>query len=107
MPRPASIKYTTIFTAEALQALEADGLAQLQPELVQTLPTGVYPCAGDLFADDRLSARMFVVMNRLFSWDENGDLTIQLLLTIAPGETIPPKQESTGAGVVIEFRPPK
>lgn len=55
----------------------------------QVLPAGLFPQAGDMWFDARLSDRTFLVVSRLFAWDAEGNLVHQLLLDLAPGPQRP------------------
>lgn len=68
--------------------LSAEG-ANFEGEMIRALPLAGWPAPGDLWADDRVSSRTFVVVNRFFHWDENGDLLYQLLLDLPAADEEP------------------
>lgn len=99
------ITHSIVFTPESRTRLIAEGVLDqwgAMPSLPTVLPNGLWPAAGDLFVDDRLSEQyMFIVVNRMFKWDKVGDLVYQLLLDIAPLSI--PLPDPNVSGTVLPF----
>ena len=79
------------FTERAVEVLRAERGDGYEGEMGVRAAYATLPVAGDLFADARLSRKTFVVVSRLFLWDESSErYGLTLLLDIAPNTDIRP-----------------
>jgi hypothetical protein len=76
------------FAPDVKARLAAEG-ANFPDGFKQDLPLGLWPAPGDLWADARVSPRTFIVVNRIFSWDSEGNVLHQVLLGLSPTDHVP------------------
>lgn len=83
-----------VFVPAALEVLRRELGVSIGDDASRQLPSTLpdMPIAGDLFLDPRVSRHLFVVVNRMFMWDESAQqYDLQLLLDIAPNSSVPPQ----------------
>lgn len=87
--------FNFVFMPNAQAALRRErGLGPEDPLLLKFHSAGWpdTPIAGDLFSDPRVSRRLFVVVSRMFMWNESAQAyMVQLLLDVAPNSEVAPQ----------------
>lgn len=83
-----------VFMPAALEVLRRELGVSPGDDASWQLPSTLHemPIAGDLLSDPRVSRHLFVVVNRMFMWNESAQqYDLQLLLDIAPNSSVPPQ----------------
>ena len=94
-----AVMFSAVFMPHVEAALEAAGLTNLQTQW--DLPNGLYPVKGDLLTDHHIGSYQFIVVERILAFDQNYDMTFQLLLDSAPARgKMPVDRGANGAGTV-------
>lgn len=71
-----------VLNGAAKELASAEGL---QSHTISTAPYPCIPIAGDLISWDWLAdGKLFIVVSRLFIWDDPRTVTVQLLLDLPP-----------------------
>jgi len=79
-----------VFMPRVAEALRLERGDAYRDEMSVNSAYPTLPVAGDLFTDCRISRRVFVVVNRMFLWDEDSkSYRLQLLLDFAPENELP------------------
>jgi len=98
-----AVMFSAVFMPHVEAALAAAGVSNLQTQW--DLPNGLYPGKGDLLTDHHIGDYQFVVVERILAFDENYDLTFQLLLDFAPASThLPLERHANGAAAAVSTR---